>query len=78
MRTKRLLEIGIDPLFKFLFHHHVTTTEDAGRTSSFARVNGRPPRNDTYRQHVAEDFENWTLDIDGLVENECRFSLDDL
>ena len=78
MRTKRLLEIGVDPLFKFLFHHHVTTTEDADRVSSFARVNGRPPRNDTYRRHAAEDFENWTLEIDGLVQNECSFSLDEL
>jgi sulfoxide reductase catalytic subunit YedY len=78
MRTKKLLEIGIEPLFKFLFHHHVTVTEDSGRVSSFARVNGRPPQNDEYRQHVADDFENWTLEINGQVENKCSFSLAEL
>lgn len=44
MRTKKLLEIGVESLFKFLFHHHVTTTEDADHVSSFARP-AAPQRN---------------------------------
>src|SRR5699024_6598874 len=46
--------------------------------SEFARVNGKAPRNETYRAHVAENFENWQLTVGGLVENELEYSLADL
>jgi sulfoxide reductase catalytic subunit YedY len=78
MRTKKFLEIGTDSVFKFLFHHHAADSEDAGRTSEYARVNGRPPRNEEYQKHRANDFADWTLEIDGLVENPVTLSFDEL
>jgi hypothetical protein len=45
--TKRLLELGIAPPRRTLFHHW-TSRQHHSRTSPFTRVNGRPPRNDAY------------------------------
>ncbi|WP_435077863.1 molybdopterin-dependent oxidoreductase [Halococcus sp. AFM35] len=78
MRTKKLLEIGVDPLLDFLFYSRTADGLDAGRTSEYARVNGRPPRNEEYQEHRKSDFADWTLDIDGLVENPMTLSFDDL
>jgi sulfoxide reductase catalytic subunit YedY len=78
MRTKKLLEIGTDSVLKFLFYNRTADSEDAGRTSEYARVNGRPPRNEEYQAHRENDFEDWTLEIDGLVENPMTLSFDEL
>ncbi|WP_435077867.1 cytochrome b/b6 domain-containing protein [Halococcus sp. AFM35] len=81
MKTKKLLEVGLDSLIKSVFHHHtdIVNEETEQQTpSEFARVNGKPPRNNKYRQHAAENFENWTLTVDGFVENELELSLEDL
>lgn len=43
------------------------------------RVNGsRNPIDPEYKAHAAENFRNWRLKIDGLVENPLELSLDDL
>ena len=82
--TKRILEVGVDPLLKALFHHHNESVEtvdaesDGAEPSAFARVNGKPPRNEEYREHAAENFANWTLAVDGLVENELELSIEEL
>jgi DMSO/TMAO reductase YedYZ molybdopterin-dependent catalytic subunit/thiosulfate reductase cytochrome b subunit len=81
MATKKFLEIGVDPLLKYVFHHHtdiVDAESEIQTPSEFARVNGKSPRNDRYRTHTTENFENWTLTVDGLVENKLKLSLDDL
>lgn len=81
MRTKKLLEIGLDSLLKRVFHHHTDIVDEESELqtpSEFARVNGKAPRNETYRAHVAEDFANWRLTVDGLVENELELSLNEL
>lgn len=73
MVTKRILEGGVDPLLKALFHHHNRSVEtvdaesENAEPSEFARVNGKPPRNEKYRAHAAEDFANWTPTVGGLV-----------
>ncbi|MBI1822099.1 MAG: molybdopterin-dependent oxidoreductase [Nitrospirae bacterium] len=42
-------------------------------------VNGNSnPENSTYQRHLGEGFENWTLAINGLVENPLRFSLNEI
>mgnify|MGYP001795720693 CR=1 FL=1 len=47
LRAKSLLEIGVDPLRRLLFHHW-DSRQNYRHVSSFARVNGHPPRNETY------------------------------
>lgn len=73
--TQNLLEIGVDPLLKGLFHQ-VSFVDDDDRDvePEFARVNGRPPHNDEYRQHVEDSFEDWTVTVDALVENKLELT----
>jgi DMSO/TMAO reductase YedYZ molybdopterin-dependent catalytic subunit/thiosulfate reductase cytochrome b subunit len=75
--VKRLLEIGIDPARRVLFHHW-TSVQAQGRVSAYARVNGRPPRNEVYLRLAEGGFAEWRLEIKGLVENPQLLSLDDL
>jgi len=77
--TQNLLEIGVDPLLKGLFHHvSFVDSDDRPEESDFARVNGKPPRNDEYRAHFENDFEDWTITVDGLVENELNLTNDEI
>jgi DMSO/TMAO reductase YedYZ molybdopterin-dependent catalytic subunit len=46
--------------------------------SAVAPINGDPPETETYRQHLAENFVNWRLAVDGMVARPSTFSLDDL
>lgn len=77
--TQDLLEIGVDPLLKGLFHQ-VSFVDDDDRDveSEFARVNGKPPRNDEYRRHYENDFDDWTITVDGLVENELELTNEEI
>jgi len=78
-RVQNWLEIGVDPLLEKMFHHvSPVDGDDVGEYSDFARVNGKPPRNDEYRDHYAEDFEDWTVTVDGLVENELELDHEDI
>jgi sulfoxide reductase catalytic subunit YedY len=77
MKVKKLLEIGIDPLRKWLFHHW-TPRQDYDRVSEYARANGQPPRNDTYQRLLENGFEEYELTVDGLVETPLTLSLDEL
>lgn len=76
-KIKRLLEIGVAPLWKFLFHHW-SSRENFDHTSAYTRVNGKPPKNDTYQRLKENDFRAWELTVDGLVENPLALSLEDL
>jgi sulfoxide reductase catalytic subunit YedY len=75
--AKRVLELGIDPLGKLLFHHW-TSRQQYGRKSTCARANGRPPRNDAYVASVSNGFAAFRLEIDGLVEHRLSLSLAEL
>jgi methionine sulfoxide reductase catalytic subunit len=46
--------------------------------SPYHWVNGRPPVDATYRNHVDTEFHDWTLSVAGLVERPADFSLDEL
>lgn len=72
--VKRLLELGIDPLKRLMFHHWISK-QDHRSVSPYARVNGRPPNNEAYARLVASGFEEWRLRIDGLVEAPLSISL---
>lgn len=76
-RTKDVLEIGVEQLRGLIFNH-LPARKTYGRISTFARPNGRPPRNDEYQRHQSEDFENWELDVTGLVETPMTLSMHDL
>lgn len=77
VRTKRLLEIGVDPLQRLLFHHW-DSRQNHRRVSEFARVNGHPPRNETYLRLAAGQFKDWRLELDGLTSSSISLSLDEL
>jgi sulfoxide reductase catalytic subunit YedY len=76
-QAKWLLEIGVDPLKRFLFHHW-DSRQDYRHVSAYARVNGRPPRNETYQRLVASNFTDWRLEVSGLVRQNLSLSLNDL
>jgi sulfoxide reductase catalytic subunit YedY len=77
LKVKQLLEIGINPLRKLLFHHW-KPRQDYNYISGYARANGKPPRNDTYQRLLANDFEDFELTVDGLVDHPRTFSLPEL
>lgn len=77
MQAKRLLEVGVDPLRRFLFHHW-ESRQAYRHVSAYARVNGRPPRNETYQRLVASNFTEWRLEVSGFVGKNLSFSLADL
>jgi DMSO/TMAO reductase YedYZ molybdopterin-dependent catalytic subunit/thiosulfate reductase cytochrome b subunit len=76
-RLRRLLQIGIDPLWRLLFHHWSSRQRHAV-TSISSRVNGRPPRNEDYRRSLEAGFADWRLRVDGLVEAPLELSIADL
>lgn len=78
-RTQDLLEIGVDPLLEGLFHRvSFVVDDDRDVASEFARVNGKPPRNDEYRRRRQNGFSDWTVTVDGLVENELELTREDI
>ncbi|KYF91547.1 hypothetical protein BE17_30905 [Sorangium cellulosum] len=76
-RAKRLLEIGVDPLRRALFHRWASR-QKYERISAYARTNGRPPRNETYQRLVEGGFAAWRLEIKGLVARPGVLSLEEL
>ena len=76
-QAKRLLEIGVDPLRRLLFHHW-DSRQDYRHVSVYARINGRPPRNENYERLVTSNFTEWRLEVSGLVGQELDLSLGDL
>jgi DMSO/TMAO reductase YedYZ molybdopterin-dependent catalytic subunit len=49
-----------------------------GDISKAAPVNGPAPRDETYRDLLADGFRNWRLEIEGLVVRPMSFTLDEL
>src|SRR2546430_11058939 len=76
-RAKRLLELGVDPLRRFLFHHW-DSRQNYEHVSAYARVNGRPPRNEIYERLAAANFKDWRLELSGMAAKKLSLSLDDL
>jgi len=77
MQAKRLLEIGVDPLQRRLFHHW-NSRQAYRHVSAYARVNGETPRNDSYQRLVESNFTGWRLEVGGLVRKKLDLSLNDL
>jgi DMSO/TMAO reductase YedYZ molybdopterin-dependent catalytic subunit len=66
--TQRLLTSG----------HSLAREFTRSDISKVAPVNGPAPRDETYRVLLADDFKDWRLQIEGLVERPTSFSLDEL
>jgi sulfoxide reductase catalytic subunit YedY len=58
--TKRLLEEGIDPLKRLLFHH-TSSQQNYDKVSPRARINGRPPKNEGYTRAATSGFIDWRV-----------------
>jgi len=58
--------------------HSMAREFDRSQISKVFPVNGQPPKDDSYRSQLARKFEDWRLDIDGLVARPASFSLADL
>ena len=58
--------------------HSLAREFDRSQVSKVFPVNGQPPESGEYRSLLAGHFEDWTLDIDGLVARPASFSLADL
>jgi len=59
-------------------HQPLAREFDRSRISNVFPVNGDPPETEIYERHVAENFQNWRLTVDGLVAHPFTFALDDL
>jgi DMSO/TMAO reductase YedYZ molybdopterin-dependent catalytic subunit len=51
---------------------------DRSQISKVVPVNGNPPENETYQRHLAAEFQDWRLTVDGLVARPFSFGLGDL
>ncbi len=77
--VQRALGILIEPVRRILLHHvRSRQAYPASAISAYFRVNGRPPETAAYQQMAAANFENWRLEIGGLVENPVQLGLADL
>jgi DMSO/TMAO reductase YedYZ molybdopterin-dependent catalytic subunit len=77
--VQRALGVAIEPVRRALLHH-VRSRQAYRRSaiSAYFRVNGRPPESDEYRRMADANFEDWRLEIGGLVENPIHLRLADL
>ena len=62
---------------RFLFHHW-RSRQNHQRISRLCACDGQIPRNEVFQKLAANHFKDWRLEVDGLVENPLRLSLDDL
>jgi DMSO/TMAO reductase YedYZ molybdopterin-dependent catalytic subunit/thiosulfate reductase cytochrome b subunit len=68
-----------DPLRTMFFGHQTSSQHySPSDISSSLWVNGRPPKEETYLAMAREQFANYSLEINGLVENPLRLTLRDL
>lgn len=73
------LSAVVDPTKKALLHRE--TSKQHYKPADITRyfwVNGEPPDTSEYERLVENNFEDWKLDINGLVEHPLHLSLADL
>ncbi len=77
--VQRALGVAIEPVRRGLLHH-VRSRQAYPRSAISASfwVNGRPPETVEYQQMAQANFENWRLEVEGLVENPLQLALADL
>ncbi len=69
----------VDPVRKALLQRGVSRQHyKQSDISPYFWVNGRPPESEEYKQLAQQNFQDWKLEVCGLVINPTNFSLDDL
>jgi DMSO/TMAO reductase YedYZ molybdopterin-dependent catalytic subunit len=58
--------------------HSLAREFERSEISKSAIVNGPAPKDEAYRQLLADDFKDWRLKIEGLVARPASFSLEEL
>lgn len=76
-RMKKFLELGVDSLLRFFFHHQ-RSVQNHQKTSPTPRANGRPPKNELFQHHLQHNFRDFRLKLYGLVETPLAFNLQEL
>jgi sulfoxide reductase catalytic subunit YedY len=77
--VQRALGIVIEPVRGTLLHHlHSYQAYPPSAVSSYFRVNGRPPESAEYNDAAQHGFENWRLEVRGLVETPLRLTMAEL
>jgi methionine sulfoxide reductase catalytic subunit len=78
-RAQHLLEIGIDPLRRALFHRLTSRQQyRPEEIAPFFRANGYPPKDETWQRLAEDGFKEFALEVGGLVETPLRLTLADL
>jgi DMSO/TMAO reductase YedYZ molybdopterin-dependent catalytic subunit/thiosulfate reductase cytochrome b subunit len=77
--TQQLLGVAVNP-FERIFSRAFRSREHYGRhhISAYHRVNGYPPTDAAYERLAQGDFQDYRLDVGGLVGNPVSLSLGDL
>ena len=76
--------LGVGKTLTYASHRLLTSSQalarefPSSRISKVHPVNGVPPDNDTYSAWLANGFDGWRLNVDGLVARPMSFSLDEL
>ena len=77
--VQRTLGVAIEPVRRSVLHHlRSRQAYPRSAISAYFIVNGRPPESAEYKQMTQVNFENWRLEIGGLVENPLKLGLKDL
>ncbi len=83
LRHRRGIQDGlgalVDPVRHAILHREVSKQHyKKSDISPYFWVNGRPPESEEYRQLARYNFEDWKLEVCGLVEQPLHLSLADL
>lgn len=81
-RAQHLLAGFVDPIRRTLFRRVTSRYSSENYSekdiSPSPRVNGRPPVDETYKKMAENGFEDWRLEVYGLVGKPRSFSLEEL
>jgi DMSO/TMAO reductase YedYZ molybdopterin-dependent catalytic subunit len=59
-------------------HHSLAREFNRSQISKAFPINGDPPETEAYERHIAGEFADWRLTVDGLVARPASFSLAEL
>ena len=76
---QRALGALVDPISKLLLQQEKSKQHyKQSDISPYFWVNGRPPETEEFKQLAQYNFEDWKLEVRGLVTRPMKFSLEDL
>ena len=78
-RVQHALGAVVDPSMKVLLHSEKShQSYKPSAITPYFWVNGRPPESEEYHRLAQNNFEDWKLEVCGLVEHSLHLSLADL